>query len=173
MALMDREPRAAAGADDGSSSGKGCDDSIKSSATPGRMVTLRDIENLRKKHCAQVRLDSNDALAVDKLIETLRSDDCILDYSSDGDDYFIGISTPFQRRMLKTFGSELVFMDAVHGLSIYGHVVLTLVVRDEFGNGVPVAFGITPSENGEMWKRFLSKTFEVSHLCIITRLLYA
>lgn len=126
------------------------------------MVTLRDIENIRRKYLAAHRMDSNDAVSVEKLVEQLKDEDYILDYDGNEEDFFLAISTPFQRSMLKTFGRELVFMDAVHNLNKYGYAMMTLVVRDEFGNGVSVAFGISAVENGARWSQFLTKTFEVS-----------
>ena len=49
----------------------------------------------------------------------------------------------------------MVLLDAVYNLTQHGYPVYTLLVRDEFGNGVPVAFLITDEEKAEPVKEFL------------------
>lgn len=55
-------------------------------------------------------------------------------------------------------------MDAVFGMNQYGYALLTLLVRDDFGNGVPVAFCISDAEDKERWLEFVSKAFQVRYV---------
>lgn len=130
-----------------------------------RPCTLRDIENLRKQVNATTNLDTNDVLAVDLLVQQLRGiagrDDYVLYYDRSEQGIQLAISTPFQRQMLEAFGQKLVFMDAVFGLTIYGYPMLTLLVQDDFGNGVPVAFCISDKENSAAWARFIDAACKV------------
>jgi len=63
--------------------------------------------------------------------------------------------------MLAAFGTDLAFMDATYGLNSYGFIQVTLVVRDEFGNGVPVAACISSAENAAVFQEFLEAVIEV------------
>ena len=129
-----------------------------------RRVTLRDIENVRKKLAMATQLDENDALAVDKLVEHMRgledceTDDYILYYDRSPKEFQLAISSPFQRLMMQTFGRKLMFMDAVWGTNRPGYAMLTLLVQDDFGNGVPVAFCISDAEDSARWHRFIAAT---------------
>ena len=73
----------------------------------------------------------------------------------------LGLTSPFGLRMLKAFGSELAFMDTTYGLNAYGFVQTTLVVRDDFGNGVPVAACITSAEDDSIYLEFLLAVIQV------------
>lgn len=128
-----------------------------------RLVTIRDVENVRKQWAAETRLDTNDVKAVEKLVAQHDEgpESAVLYHESDGDNFELALATPFQRRMLNAFGKELVFMDAVHGTNQYGYVTMALVVRDDYGNGVPVAFCVTTGEDSNRWARFLKAAFEV------------
>lgn len=129
-----------------------------------RRVTLRDIENVRKKLAMATQLDENDALAVDKIVEHMRglegceTDDYILYYDRSPKEFQLAISSPFQRLMMQTFGRKLMFMDAVWGTNRPGYAMLTLLVQDDFGNGVPVAFCISDTEDSARWHRFIVAT---------------
>ena len=67
----------------------------------------------------------------------------------------LGITSPFGLRMLKAFGTQLAFLDAVFGINSLGFPQLTLVVRDEFCNAVPVAFCIADCEDSSTHAQFL------------------
>ena len=53
------------------------------------------------------------------------------------------------------FSQYLVFMDAVHNTNRKGYTVLTLMVKDEFGRGCPVAYCISSTEDAATWGRFI------------------
>jgi MULE transposase domain len=119
------------------------------------------VENVRKRMLAKTRLDKNDVMAVEKLVKELGSDIVLYHHpqKSEGDIIIehlrLAICTQVQRSMVKEFGKEMIFMDAVFGLSRYGFPMLTLVVRDEFGHGFPAAYCITSTEDSAVWQEFL------------------
>ena len=54
------------------------------------------------------------------------------------------------------------FMDAVHNTNRKGYTVLTLMVKDEFGRGCPVAYCISSTEDAATWKKFISAAFNAA-----------
>uniref|UniRef100_A0A6P7HAU8 Uncharacterized protein LOC114346433 n=1 Tax=Diabrotica virgifera virgifera TaxID=50390 RepID=A0A6P7HAU8_DIAVI len=48
--------------------------------------------------------------------------------------------TKFQEKQLKLFGSDKICVDSTHGTTGYDFLLTTLMVVDEFGEGVPTAF---------------------------------
>ena len=131
-------------------------------------VTLRDIKNVFLAASRDTQLDSNDVRATQQLVEHVRQfgttpEAHLLYFEPEGSAGFqLAYSSPFQRRMLKEFGAKLVFMDAVFGTNIYGYPMLTLLVQDDYGNGVPVGFCIAEYENADTWLRFLQAMMAVS-----------
>ena len=89
-----------------------------------------------------------------ELLHGLLNDACLLyqpqELSADGKTVVqhlqFALMLPFQAQMLRNFSSYLVFMDAVHNTNRKGYTVLTLMVKDEFGRGCPVAYCISSSE---------------------------
>jgi len=47
-------------------------------------------------------------------------------------------------------------IDATHGTNMYGHLLVTVMVIDDYGSGVPVAWLITKSENTESLIEFFT-----------------
>lgn len=48
--------------------------------------------------------------------------------------------------MIKQFGSKVVCLDANHGTNQYNFLLITVLVIDEFGEGVPIAWAISNRE---------------------------
>jgi len=134
------------------------------------MPTLQDVENVVKRFRQSNQLHSNDAMAVDQLIGRLRAEgsDTVLYYHKQQVDdqgditqhFRLGICTTFGRAMLKAF-HDLVFLDGVYGMNKYGYPQLNLVVRDEYSNGVPVAFCIADKEDADVVAEFMGAIAEV------------
>jgi hypothetical protein len=131
---------------------------------------LQDVQNVVKRMRQGSQLHSRDVISVDQLVATLRSEGTdtimyhhrqVVDGSGTIMQHFrLGICSPFGRAMLKAF-PRLVFMDAVYGMTRYGYPLLNLVVRDEYGNGVPLAFCIASTEDAAVIKEFISETAQV------------
>jgi hypothetical protein len=128
------------------------------------------VENVRKRMLAKTRLDKNDVMAVEKLVKELGTDIILYHHPQqiDGDDIIehlrLAICTRVQRSMIREFGKEMMFMDAVFGLSRYGFPMLTLVVRDEFGHGFPAAYCISSTEDSVVWQEFLLAVLNEANL---------
>ena len=55
-------------------------------------------------------------------------------------DMMIVVQTSLQSELMKTFvNDKVVCMDSTHGTNSYGFYLISIVVVDEFGEGVPVA----------------------------------
>ena len=83
---------------------------------------------------------------------------CILIYKEQGrppdnldnladDDFLLCIRTEFQRDMLKAFGHDTVCIDTTHGTNMYHFNLITLVVINEYGEGIPVAWMLSNRED--------------------------
>lgn len=139
--------------------------SLMDSLRRSRHITLDDVNNVRRTLQEQCKLASSDVKAVELLVERIRTmDGYVVHYTRDAEmgTMQLILSTPFQLRMLRTFGKELVFADAAYGVNKYGYPLQTLLVRDDHGNGVPIAFSITHTENSESWKHFMSTIFDAA-----------
>lgn len=67
------------------------------------------------------------------------------------------ISTPAMLGAAIKWGSARpVFMDATHGVIKYGYKLVTLLVMDDHGKGVPVAWGFLEHERAEDYETFLA-----------------
>ena len=117
------------------------------------------------------RIDSNDVAALAALVAKLEAaaPDTVLFYVPQKVDaagsiqqrFRLCLTSPFGLRMLRAFGSELAFMDAVYGLNSYGYIQATLVVRDEYCNAVPVACCIADCETADVFEEFLEAVAKV------------
>ena len=59
------------------------------------------------------------------------------------------------------FGSEAMCMDSTQGTNVYDFNPLTVLVIDEFREGIPVAWMICNREDAVAIKPFLSKNVEM------------
>lgn len=64
------------------------------------------------------------------------------------DDFALCIQTRFQCDMLKKFGNNAVCIDSTHCTNQYDFPLTTLMVIDEYGEGIPVAFMLSNRETG-------------------------
>lgn len=70
--------------------------------------------------------------------------------------FILGIQTRFQLEKLKILGKRAICVDATHGTQRYHFLLVTVLVVDEFGKGLPVAWFITSNETQEMLTLFFS-----------------
>ena len=61
--------------------------------------------------------------------------------------------------MLKQFGNMAICMDATHGTNQYHFLLITVLIIDEFGEGIPVAWAISSRET----KVLLQVSLEAVH----------
>ena len=49
--------------------------------------------------------------------------------------------------MMAKFGSNIICVDATHGTTMYDFLLITVLVMDEYGEGVPVAWALSNRED--------------------------
>lgn len=79
-----------------------------------------------------------------------------LDFSSREGMFINIIHTGFQKSMLDIFGSNIIAVDGTHGLNNYDFELTTVLVVDEFGEGLPVAFMFSNRKDTYIYEVFFS-----------------
>ena len=59
------------------------------------------------------------------------------------DDFLIVIQTPFQKDTMQQYGSKAVLMDSTHSTTQYKFLLISIMVIDDYGEGIPVAWAIS------------------------------
>lgn len=141
------------------------------------MVCLekRDIWNIRRDfQLHKGRRHTNDFISVKLWVEKVQSlseknpvlfykeqGQNIIEYSADKTqedcNVMLVIANDFQLSMLEKFGNDIVCIDSTHGTNMYDFHLTTLLIVDEFGNGVPTAFCISNKKNTATWITFFEK----------------
>lgn len=75
-------------------------------------------------------------------------------------DFLIGIQTSFQRDMLLQFGPKAICMDSTHSTNAYDFFLITILVLDDLGEGVPIAWIISNREDAATIRQVLIKMKE-------------
>ena len=134
------------------------------------LVTKLDIHNIKNHYnITGVMRHSNDLTSVCAWVEELKSlpYNPILLFKPQGEpqpeymdiignnDFILAIQTEFQRDMLCLYGNMCVCMDATHGTNMYDFNLITLLVIDEFGEGISVAWAIANREDVTLLVEFL------------------
>ena len=71
--------------------------------------------------------------------------------------FVLEIQTEFQWDMLMKFGNITVCVDATHGTNMYDFHLITILVIDEYGEGIPVVWVITNREDALLLLEFLKE----------------
>ena len=118
-------------------------------ATRKHFITRQDCRNA----CRKVRdftnhLHANDAISVDRVVKQLQLEDSspVIAYKPRGitsekhplltdDNFLLVLMTDFQATMFQKF-STLVCVDSTHKTNEYGYKLISIVVTDEFKNGM-------------------------------------
>ena len=138
-------------------------------STKGRehLISKQDIRNIGTCYSIDgVQRHTNDAVSVQAWVEELQNCDYnpVLLYKMQGveddaferDDFVLSIQTKFQYEILKKFGKITVCIDSTHQTNHYSYVLNTLMVIDEYGEGIPVAYLLCNRETGDILKMFFS-----------------
>lgn len=145
--------------------------------TPIALTTKKDIRNIsRKFNLNKASLHANDAISVDVWCQSMKNLEdqsqnpvvfykpqgkpCSKDLPLDEDDFMLILSTPFQKSMIKKFGSKIVCIDSTHGTNKYNFYLTTLVIIDEYKYGNPGAFCFSNKKDTLTWEIFYSKLQE-------------
>ena len=114
------------------------------------LVTRQDCYNLsRKFNLSMRRRHDNDATSVDIYVQELGREayNPVLLYKQQNTDvqdyptiqtstFLLAIQTKFQQELYKAFSSTILCLDSTHGTNEYGFKLITLLVADDYHNGV-------------------------------------
>ncbi|XP_065217732.1 uncharacterized protein LOC135843700 [Planococcus citri] len=119
-----------------------------------------DVHNIIRDYniTYSTRFHKDDVVSVEMLVETLRKqeDSPLLHYNSIYENFSLVLMTRFQKLMLIEH-SKKICVDGTHGLNAYGYQLVTVLVIDEFNNGVPVAFCFSKKTDFDAMYLFFDK----------------
>lgn len=131
------------------------------------LITKQDILNIKKKlNLGSVQKHANDHTSVCAWVRSMKYNP--VPYfkpqgsMNDGEndltesDFLLVIQTEFQRDLLLEHGNSVVCMDATHGTNCHDFQLITLLIIDSLGEGVPVAWAIANHEDTKIITKFLS-----------------
>ena len=148
-------------------------DSVYGKLNRVHLTTKKDLHNISHSFGLNGFLtDIDDAQSVKLWVEEMRKkpreENPVLVYKTQGedqpqnmnnvgkDDFILGIMTSQMEVMLKKFGTgKVVCMDATHGTNENNFQLITVLVIDEFGEGVPAAWLISNREDQAVLIEFL------------------
>ena len=137
-------------------------DNIDGKLNREHLINRQDIRNIRYQYNIEgIQKHSNDLFSVAAWVEEIKScdDTTILVFKAQGveqpsdsnnfavSDFILCIQTPFQCDMLKMFADNIICIDSTHGTNMYDFCLITVIVIDEYGEGVPVAWVISNPED--------------------------
>ena len=147
-------------------------DNIHSEVTREHLVVRQDVHNIKSQYNIEgVMRHANDLSSVSAWVEEMKSLNYnpVLLYKIQGmpqsdemdniadQDFVLAIQTEFQRDMLMKFGNNTVCVDATHGTNMYDFHLITILVIDEYGEGIPVVWVITNREDALLLMEFLKE----------------
>lgn len=87
-------------------------------------------------------------------------------------DFLLALQTQFQLEMMKAFGGNVICVDATHSTNYYEYLLVTVMVVDDFGEGIPVAWAITTRRHlyaGLFFPRIEEKNWSPFHTSVHVR----
>ncbi|XP_049806681.1 uncharacterized protein LOC126249072 [Schistocerca nitens] len=143
-------------------------DSVHSSGVERlHLLTRHDLHNIKRDFAIGDDQQHNiDEVSVGMWLEKMK--DCVLLYKKegearedfDGTDSVIVLMTDYQKQLLQRFGQNIVCVDSTHCTNVYKLLVTTLLVVDDFGSGMPVAFCVSNRETTSIMTHFFSAVKE-------------
>lgn len=132
------------------------------------LLTNQDINNIKKNYNL-TESSLSDKQSVELWVESQKNNDSInpiLLFKQQGvidingifgdDDFFLAIMTNIQKEILNKFGQFSICIDSTHGTNNSKFHLTTILIVDEFGTGVPVAFFISNRVDTQMLEFFFS-----------------
>jgi hypothetical protein len=71
------------------------------------------------------------------------------------EDFLLAIQTEYQRDMMIKYGGKVICMDDTHGTNMYDFTLITVLVIDDHGEGIPVAWAISNRSDTALLTQFL------------------
>lgn len=137
-------------------------------STPLSLISMKDLHNIKRDfQLFDDRRDHNDFVSVHKMVDYLNEQDdktiryfrlpgSQLEAESRSSSLMIVLATDFQVSMLKKFGEKgTICLDSTHGTAGYGYSLTSIVVIDDFGNGMATAFCLSSNTSQIELKDFL------------------
>ena len=140
------------------------------------LVNRQDIHNICHQYNIEgIKFHPDDSKSVSLWVEGINTecedsgDNPVLLFKPQGieshddlgkDDFAIAIQTPFQRDMLAKFGPEVICMDSTHGTNAYDFNLITVLVLDEYEEGIPVGWMICNRKDAKALSLFMAKIKE-------------
>ena len=128
------------------------------------LINKQDISNIKMKlNLENVVKDKNDLISTNAWVQEMKEMpyNPVLLYKSQGEEvedsnFILALQTEFQKLALQKHGMKVVMMDATHGVSQYGFLLISILVIDDHGEGLPVAWAISNREDTKTLIEFLS-----------------
>ncbi len=144
-------------------------DSVAEEFGREHLINRQDVRNvLNQYNIRGIEKHANDHSSVCAWVSELRSlveFDPVLHFKQQGcedgklgkEDFLLCLQTEFQLEMFKLFGHKVICVDATHATNMYEFLLITVLVIDEFGEGVPVAWAISNREDTNSLSIFLKQ----------------
>lgn len=127
------------------------------------LITRTDLHNIKRDFkLNDTQHHSSDDVSVSVWLAKMK--DCVLLHKKVGDDLdnldskdrVIVLMTELQCGLLQKFGTNIVCVDTTYSTNVQNLLVTTLLVLDEFGSGIPVAFCVSNRESIAVMTHFFS-----------------
>ena len=129
--------------------------------TREHLINRKDVTNICNQYNIGIQKHPNDLLSVSSWVEEMETLEYnpVLLFKQQGDqpseycknleahDFLLVIQTEFQRDMLTSHGSSGVCMDAKYKINDYDFNLITLMVLDDYQEGIPVAWALCTRED--------------------------
>lgn len=137
-------------------------DTVTNQVNREHLIKKKDLRNIKMQYNVDgITRDKNDLTSVSAWVTEMMGQkfNPIILYKAQGqeqlshmdntsnDDFLLCIQTEFQRDMFREFGSNVVCIDSTHGTNAYDFKLTTVIVVDEYGEGVPVGWMISNRED--------------------------
>ena len=135
--------------------------------TRDNLTTRADLRNIKRQYnidCKQK--DSDDANSVLYWVEEMQGEKynpviCFKrqgeEYEEQGvdkNDFLFGLQTEFQKDMFRKYATKLVCVDTTHGTTAYDFQLITVLVIDDYDEGIPVGWLISNRESADVLRVF-------------------
>ena len=127
------------------------------------LTTRQDVMNIKRQYNIDgIQRHTNDHSSVSawvKEMQTLPYNPVLIfkqqgvhndEAGIDEEDFLLGIQTKYQCDMLQLFGNNVICVDATHGTNAYDFLLITVMVIDDYGEGIPVGWAVTSREHKHM-----------------------
>ena len=142
--------------------------------THQHLVVRQDINNIKRTlNLLNIQKHSNDQSSVAMWVKELQEQEYnpVLIFKAQGEiagnemddlakeNFLLCMQTQFQKDTMAKFGN-VICVDATHGTNMYDFLLITVMVTDNFGEGVPVAWAITDKEDACTLTQFFKPLYE-------------